>query len=142
MSNLVDIYNNNNFCQVRFNNITVNPLLAYKIGGEPTLLYATLLQLDKEYRENKKLNELGEFDCSHNTLNHLCGLKRGKLESSIKVLVDLNLITCRLSNTNRSKVKINHFSINQDSTVLDKLIEQAYIELTGYDAVRRGGLIN
>lgn len=136
MLTVQEIYQNNSFLQEVIENISVNPLLSYKIGSSNALMYAMLLQLDKLYDKCGKLNSNGEFVCSYGKINKLSGLKRGAIQTSIKCLTELHLIECRVDSTNKSNVKTTHFKINRDSVVLDNLISEAYKELTGYEAIR------
>ena len=134
------VHEDNNFYQKQVKCIEVNPILSGVIGYKQAFFYAFMISQYKENLENHTLNDEKEFTMSQKQLMDNTGLGRVAVESSIKDLCGLKLITCEVKVPVNSKVPCYHFSVNTDFTVLDNLICDAVTKMTGFTAVRKNSL--
>lgn len=102
------------------NTISVNRLLARKIGLDTALIYQALISKHCYYEERNRLDEDCYFYSTIEDLEESTTLKRSVQDKAIKKLVELNLISTLVKGIPAKR----HFKINFDDEILSEIFSE------------------
>ncbi len=100
------------------NTMTINRILAHKIGLHETLIYFALISKHYYYSKHNRLDMDGSFFSTINDLFESTTLSRKQQDSAIKKLVGIGLISVKVKGTPPKR----YFTINNNTNLISSLL--------------------